>query len=405
METGRPHANLKRLRGLGEELRRDFARPALASTVSGGLIAGVVTTGFAIAYAALIFRDELAPNLPVGTGLLLASTLVVGVISALWSSMRGLMAGSQDATSALLGIAAVALAAEVALPDVVSSVVALVAVTSISTGVVLYLLGRFHFGGLARYLPYTLVGGFMAATGVVIFQGCWSLLDADVAKANDVSTLWAVWVPAFVVAGGFLLLQRLRRMTLTFPVGMVGAGVLLHVAFLLAGFSKSESVARGWLLGAGEQVAWSPELISDALGADWGAVFSQIGAIATVTVFAAVAVLLHSHSLELALHHDFDLDRELMVAGVGNVAAGAVGGAPGYASVADTVLLSRLGAPRRGAALVAAAVIAGALITGPSLLPLIPRAVVGGLLLYVGSEVVIDWVWGARDRLTVVDQG
>ena len=393
-----------RIRGLAAELRRDFGRSAAFSTVAGGVIAGVVTTGFAVSYAALIFRGDLSSHLAVGMGGALVGTLAVGVAGALGSPVRGLMAGVQDATSAVLGIAAAAMVVDVAAPDVVPSVVALVALSSLTTGVILYLLGRFNFGGLARFLPYTLVGGFLAATGVVIIQGGLSILRGGASGGVTTATLWAVWIPGAVVAVVLFALHRLTRMTLTFPIGMAGVFVALHLGFLAAGIGHSEAIDRGWLLGSGDQVAWSPALVVDSLGADWAAVLPQAGALATVVALAAVSLLLYSQSLEAALRHDIDLDRELMVAGAGNVVAGLAGGPPGYTYSADTVLLYRLGAGRRGAALVAAGVVAAALIAGPSLLTWIPRGVVGGLLLYVGITLVIEWLWDARDRLTPVDQ-
>ena len=317
----------------------------------------------------------------------------------------GLMAGVQDATSAVLGIAAAAMVVDVAAPDVVPSVVALVALSSLTTGVILYLLGRFNFGGLARFLPYTLVGGFLAATGVVIIQGGLSILRGGASGGVTTATLWAVVDTGRCCCGRFVRPTPANAYDAHVPrSGWREFFVALHLGFLAAGIGHSEAIDRGWLLGSGDQVAWSPALVVDSLGADWAAVLPQAGALATVVALAAVSLLLYSQSLEAALRHDIDLDRELMVAGAGNVVAGLAGGPPGYTYSADTVLLYRLGAGRRGAALVAAGVVAAALIAGPSLLTWIPRGVVGGLLLYVGITLVIEWLWDARDRLTPVDQ-
>ena len=386
-------------RTLGRELREDFGGKSVVATVVGGLVVGAVGVGFTISYAALIFQEDLSRDLAIGTGTLLVATLVIGVITALWSSVRGLIASVQDTTSAVLGVAAVAATAEVADGDAIHVAIALLAVASIATGVVLFAAGRFGLGGVARFLPYTLIGGFLAATGVVIIDGGLSILDSGVG-----SSFWPVWAPGFAMAAGFLVLQRLPKTSVTFPLGIVLGVIAMHIAFLVADVGRTEAGARGWVLAGEGGASWSPQLIVEALGADWGPIFGQIGAIATAATLAAVSLLLYAHALEAALHRDVDLNRELMVAGAGNVAAGLAGGPPGYLVAADTILLSRVGRLNRGAALVATGVSGAALAAGPSLLSFVPTAVVGGLLVYVGSSFLIEWLWDSRRSMTAIDR-
>jgi SulP family sulfate permease len=134
------------------------------------------------------------------------------------------------------------------------------------------------------------------------------------------------------------------------------------------------------------------------------AVFAQGGGLATVAVVAALGLLLNLHSLETTLGRDIDFDRELRVAGLGNIAAGAVGGGPGFTYLSDTVLLHRVKAMRRGTALVASLVAGSALLLGPSLLTLVPTAVAAGLLLFVGTSFIIEWLWDTRTTLPAVDR-
>jgi SulP family sulfate permease len=75
----------------------------------------------------------------------------------------------QESTTAIL--AGVAAASVAALPPgtppsaVFATIAATVVISAVLTEVSLYALGRFKLGGLARFLPYPLIGGFLAGTG------------------------------------------------------------------------------------------------------------------------------------------------------------------------------------------------------------------------------------------------
>ena len=43
--------------------------------------------------------------------------------------------------------------------------------TTVLTGVFFFVLGRFRLGGLVRYLPYPVIGGFLAGTGWLLVRG------------------------------------------------------------------------------------------------------------------------------------------------------------------------------------------------------------------------------------------
>nr|NIS41786.1 hypothetical protein [Desulfuromonadales bacterium] len=90
---------------------------------------------------------------------------------------------------------------------------------------------------------------------------------------------------------------------------------------------------------------------------------------------------------------DLDLNAELRATGWANIAAGAVGGPPGYFYMSDTMIAHRLLGGRRGPAVVAALGLLGILLIGGSVLELLPQFVIGGLLLFVGVDFLVEWLW------------
>ena len=53
---------------------------------------------------------------------------------------------------------------------------------------------------------------------------------------------------------------------------------------------------------------------------------NNIASVAPILIISVVALLLNVNALELIIRRDVDLNRELMVTGAGNIAAGLAGG-------------------------------------------------------------------------------
>ena len=79
-------------------------------------------------------------------------------------------------------------------------------------------------------------------------------------------------------------------------------------------------------------------------------------------------------------------------AGVANLLVGAVGGSPGYRA---RLTASQIGcANARIAGLIAAAVPLAGVVVGVSVIELIPRMIVGGMLVFVRLSFILEWVTG-----------
>jgi sulfate permease, SulP family len=103
------------------------------------------------------------------------------------------------------------------------------------------------------------------------------------------------------------------------------------------------------------------------------------------------------------LDRDLDTNRELRDAGLLNVVSGALGGIPGYHALSLTALAARMNVSARTAGLVAAAVPLAAVVFGASVIELIPRLLVGGVLVFLGLAFIVEWVWDKRKVLPRVE--
>ena len=395
--------------GRGPRLRADFAPQRLLPSVMAGLIVGLMTILLALSFAALVFSADLAEQLPRAIGTTLFSAVVINLVVALGSSFRTAIAPIQDPVAAVLAVIVASIATH---PDlhgplepVLPTVLAAIALTSLLTGAVFLALGVFRLGRMIRYIPYPVVGGFLAGAGWLVAHGSIAVLTDLHLDLNHLpelahSNVLARLVPGVTLAVVLLILSRRGAHILAVPGTLVAATGLFYAAIWLSGSSVTEAAEGGWLLGPfhTEQL-WQPLSVADLRRVNWHVLVDQAADIVALLVINAIALLLNSTELELVLRKDADLDRELRVAGVANVVAGAGGGMAGYLSLPLTHLGSKQGADSRVVGVAAALLAAVVLMFGASLLAYVPRIVLGGLLLFTGLELLVEWTYDAWHRL------
>ena len=104
-------------------------------------------------------------------------------------------------------------------------------------------------------------------------------------------------------------------------------------------------------------------------------------------------------ALEMLTHRDIDINHELRVSGLANLAAGLGGGMVGFHSLSISDLALKLGSRHRATGVIAALTAAVALFFGTELIGYIPRIVVGGLLLFIGFSFLGKWLFGSWGKL------
>ena len=136
-------------------LAADFKPRRLPATLGTGLVLALVNSLLGIALISLIFQGELEDALPIGIGFGLVASAVVAIVIALGSSFPGVYAGIQDASAAILGLSAASIASSLVGPETIDTVLAMITVTSLATGLVFLLMGYFGLGEIAalRALP------------------------------------------------------------------------------------------------------------------------------------------------------------------------------------------------------------------------------------------------------------
>jgi SulP family sulfate permease len=405
-------ADRVRLTGVSELekgiIRADAGAAAQVSfTVAAGAIAAVLVVSDVVANAALIYSGPLSPGLLLGASALLAAFALSAFTVALGSGVPG-MACSTIGAIIYAGMAgAVDHALARALPDPTlraTAVLLLGGASTVACGIALLLLGSFRLGTLAQLLPYPVIAGYysglawlLAVGGLRVGAGL-SIGKLAAERFGDPGTLARLAV-CLGVAALLVGLPRWRRHWAVLPLVLLVGGVGFHLARLVLQVGVPEAQAAGWLLGPFPGGATAPlhSLGSlRAVGLDTIAVAAPYAA--SAVVLTLVTLLLMVGSIELELRRSIDGNHEVTVAGFANLLGGALGGTPCTQSVTTTSLLYRLGgASRTGAAIPGLAALA-VMIAGAQVIGLIPRFLVGALLLSFAVErLLVTW----RDCLTL----
>jgi SulP family sulfate permease len=385
----------------------------IALGLGAGALAGLIDLGVLLSLAALIFSGQLAGFVANGIGLLLVGAGVMNIVLALLSSRSAIVGCVQDAPAVVVALIAANVAARMPAGSdssaTYATVVAAIALTTLITGAIFVLLGQLRLGSLVRYLPYPVIGGFLAGTGWLLTLGGLSIM-ADVAselgelpRMFQPPTLWQ-WLPGLILGFVILLVLRRSQHMLVLP-GLLLSAILLFYGWLaIWGIPLDQAQARGWLLGPfPDQVLWSPPTPSMFGAIQWSAIAGQLSAIGAVVTISVIGLLLNVSGLQLARRSDIDLNQELRAAGIAQLAGGLLGSPPGFQALSLSMIGHHMGARTRLVGIVAGLVSCVAFFFGSEILSLIPRVVLGGMVCYLGLAFLAEWLYDAWFKLSRLD--
>jgi SulP family sulfate permease len=384
----------------------------LLPNLIAGLIIGVIVIIFSISLVSLVFAGNLSSFVPNGIALTLFGAMIIGIAVTLFSSFSGTIATPQEAPAAILALIAVSISysmpAASTPEEAFITVVAVIALTSILTGILFLVLGYFKLGELIRFLPYPVIGGFLAGTG-------WLLIIGAIAVTTDVlpnlATLPVLfqgdmllhWLPALIFA--FLLLIILSRYNhyLIMPTMILGFLLLFYVVTWITNTSMAELSAHGWLLEPPEQGLSQSFASFDLAQVNWHVILGQAGNVATILVISVVALLLNASSIELVVGDDIDLNHDLQAAGIGNVICGFFGGLVGFHALTPSTLNYKIGNSSRLVGLITAVLCGLVLFWGMPVLYFFPKLLLGSLLMVLGLAFLVEWVYQAWFKFSRID--
>ena len=391
--------------------------PVSRSVVLPNLVAGALTAFVTLAYASsfaqLIFGGVLEPHV----GLALLAALIGSVVIMFTLSLRTSLffaIGSPDANpSAIIAATLTIIAAEVIAsdgshsPHLLPTVLMFVFISSLGCGLIIYGMGERGWGRYVRYMPYPVVGGFLAGTGYLLLLGAYRMLTGMRPGADILDRLGALHplalATAFTVAAALFLLTHRIRHYLVIPLVIVAAVALFHVVRAILGLDLAEARRLGLLLSPLQLSDWSHVGRFPYSQVRWDLVLFHSKDFVAMTIVVAISTLLNTTSLEVATEREADADQELRALGTGNLLAGLAGGLVGNTSFNRSLLNIQAGANSPWAARIAALLVAATMLFAPGAVGLLPKPVLTGLIAFLGLGLLTTWTIESRKRMLPID--
>ena len=385
----------------------------IVPSIIAGVIGGIIKIVAAMAFSALIFTGTLAAYLPQGIGIVLFGFLLFAVISTFTASYPVNINTPQDIPIAIIALIATTVMAtngkDWDAETTFQFIFVTIALTSILVGIFFFILGTLKLGKLVRFIPYPVVGGFLAGTGWLIVKfafimtaGMGLSLD-NVVSLFDQATLHK-WFPGLIFGLIMLISSRYTKHYLLIPV-LIAIGITSFYAIMFFyGFSYTDLESNGYLLGpfpeGGLFQGLPLKYLSDF---KWSIFLEQLPAIGTMMILNSISVLFNYSGLEIIIKKDLDLDQELKTTGIGNIIAGLGGAPPGHLSLGGTLLSISIGSKSKLTNIVIALLCALTLFFGSEVLSFFPRIILGGLLFNLGLSFLVDWLYSTWSRVPKTD--
>ncbi len=385
---------------------------ARLTDVFAGAICSILTIAYCLSYAALIFAGPLEPLLSYGVAVTFLSAAVGGLVVALRSSLPFAIAGPDSSISVVMAALVATIVQHLIAQggtDLLAPTLIAMSLATALTGALLCVLGFTHAGRAIRFVPYPVIGGFLGATGWLMITGAIQIISnrhpalgniADFADAEIASKLGAGAIVAVVLR----LMLRRSRSPFILPGVLLAAFVGAYFYLLSTGTPLASAQEHGWMFqprpAAGLVEPWKLKELREF---PWSALPTFAGDLLAVMFITIVSLLLNTTGIEIATKTEANIERDLKVLGLANVASAALGGYVSCTSLSRSILVRMAGATSRLAGLTVAAIAAAVLILDPAFLGYIPKYVLGGLLFFLGADLVYQWLVRSSRQLLLIE--
>ncbi|MFH2124279.1 MAG: SulP family inorganic anion transporter [Pseudomonadota bacterium] len=362
----------------------------------GGLASMLVALPAAVAFGVTVYAAIGPHYVALGAVAGMLGAAALGLIAPVFGGTDRLISAPCAPAAAVLSAFAIELVNQGVAPE---SIVLLLTVLAALTGLVQLLFGFLGIGRIIKYIPYTVVSGYLSGVGILIIT---SQIHSFVGVGAD-TPWWQVvmnpglWDLRSICVGAATVLVALLgpKLTKAIPGTILGICAGLLTYFGLAATDPSmmtltdNSLVLG-PLGAVEKGYFSTFV---ARWHDLGELkLSQVGAL--VGSALTLAALLSIDTLKTCVVIDqktrarHEPNRELCAQGLANITSSMIGGLPGSGTMGPSMVNLNSGAQTRVSGIMEGAMVLVAALALSPVLAWIPLATLAGILIVIGLRMI-----------------
>ena len=362
--------------------------------ILGGITAAVVALPLALAFGETALGDG-------GAIYGLYGAIIVGFLAALFggtpSQVTGPTGPMSMAVQTLCGTLVVATTIGESAKELTAAEMApLIMGAVILGGLFQVLFGILRLGKYITLVPYSVVSGFMSGIGFIIIctqlgnligigqvKGAWNSLQFFASNLNSYNGM-AIAVTIMTVAIVFI---TPKKITQYIPSPLLALLVVTPISVIFFNDNRVTEIGKDLLPRIGEIPSGGLEFKVPNLSNNFGAIV-QGGLI--LAVLGAIDSLLTSLVADNITQTRHDSNRELIGQGIGNAVTGFFSGLPGAGATMRTVINVKSGGRTPISGMTHSIILFVVLVAAGPLAEQIPKALLAGILLKVGLDIV-DW--------------
>lgn len=379
-----------------------------------GFVAAVVLIGNIVSFGALMFPGELSSGIPIAIWAMLIGSCIGGVWIAISTSLPPLASGIDSPTGAVLVLLSALAGADVLAAggtphSAVQTVMLLFTAATVLSGALLYGLGKAHWGSYFRFVPYFVVGGFMAATGWFLIAGGVRMTTGHTLSFSSVTaTTWTVaqdirLAAAVAVVALLLSIRQWVKWAFAMPFALVAMWLISSLA--LKGLELSGAAHGFYLPSLGALTRWSPIEAARSSQMTWSMVVELVPQLLAVTIVSLISMVTKVSSIEVGRQASGNLDCEFRAHGLASLMAAPFGGIASGLQVGTSRLLEHAGGATRMSGVFCALTLGAVAISNFDLPGLIPIPIVAGLVFYLGYTFILEALWRPLSQRAWIDVG
>ncbi|TSA14511.1 MAG: STAS domain-containing protein [Betaproteobacteria bacterium] len=369
-----------------------IAKPdSLAGDLWGGTAAMLVALPSAIAFGVTIYAALGGSYAAYGALAGILGTAALGLVASLAGGTNRLITAPCAPAAAVLSAFTIQ---QVALGTPAATVLLLLVVLALMTGVLQMTFGFVGLGSLIKYMPYPVVSGYLSGVGLII-------IGSQVPKflgAQAGATLWQAlttpnsWLWQSIVIGvvTIAVMVLAPRFTKAVPAAILAllAGIASYFALSLGDpamlqLDKNPLVV-GALRGGGSFTEGMATRWQGVSGIGLGEIKSLLVPALTLAVLLSIDTLKTCVVLDALTRSRHNSNRELIGQGLGNLTAGLIGGMPGAGQMGATMVNMASGAVTRMSGVVEGVLSLIAYLLLGSLVAWVPVAALAAILIVIG---------------------
>lgn len=277
---------------------------------------------------------------------------------------------------------------------------------AITSALVFYIVERLNLTNYIRFIPFPVMAGLLTSTGWIIFSSGLSLTNGLTLSVSSLEILIKDPIrPELFIALliGFSLTIISKKYSTTILMFLALVVSTLAINFFLRSDQCSNQIGvcseSLWLFSSSESTKIIPAWELNYSNIDFYLLFSKIPSIILIAFVMLFSLLLNISSLDIINKKELDYNQILRVHAVTAAFSGLAGGFFGFLSVSRTALIKSTGGGVISSIIVAI-IFLFIYLSETKLLTFLPRATMGGIIIYLGASLLKTWFWDQRKLLS-----